>query len=106
MVPWLEAVHCFNHRLALAFRDAFEKVLAFQKIDNFLLQLYYMYEKCLERLPSLKVLSITNEESTPKPTKATDTRWLQHKYSAMNIALENFGAYIIHFEDLAHTDSG
>ena len=31
MLPWLEAVHWFNHRLELVFKDAFEKVPAFQK---------------------------------------------------------------------------
>ena len=42
MIHWLEAVHCFNHRQELAFKDALKKVPAFQKIDNFLLWLYYM----------------------------------------------------------------
>ena len=106
MVPWLDEFHCFNHRLELAFKDAFEKVPAFQKIHNFLLQLYYMYEKSPKRLQGLKELSVAYEESIPKPAKATGTRWLEHKYSAMKIALENFSACVTHFEDLAHTDSG
>ena len=38
LAPWLEIVHC------LAFEDAFDKIPpVFQKINNFLLQLHYMY---------------------------------------------------------------
>ena len=80
VVPWLEAVHCFNHRLELAIKDAFEKVPAFQKVDNFLLQLYFIYEKNPKRLQGLKELSMAYEESILKSTKATGTRWLEHKY--------------------------
>ena len=94
------------HRLELAFKDAFKKVPAFQKIKNFLLQLCYMYQKSPKRLQGLKELSIAYEESILRPTKATATRWLEHKYSVMKITIENFGVYITHFEDLAHTDSG
>ena len=64
-----------------------------------------MYEKNPQRLQGLKELSVAYEESILKPTKATGTRWLEHKYSALKIALENFGAYITHLEDLVHTDS-
>ena len=36
LAPWLEIVHCFNHRMELAFKDTFDKSPVFQKIDNFL----------------------------------------------------------------------
>ena len=35
---WLENVYCFNHRMKQAFKDAYEKIPPFQKIENFLLQ--------------------------------------------------------------------
>ena len=54
----------------------------------------------------MKELSVVYEESNPKPTKATGTRCLEHKYSATKIALENFGASRSCFKDLAHTASG
>ena len=65
-----------------------------------------MYEKSPKKLWDLKELSIAYEESIPNPTKAAATRWLEHKYSAMKIALENFDAYKTHFEDLARIDLG
>ena len=105
LAPWLEIIHCFNHRMELAFKDAFDKSPVFQKIDNFLLQLYYMYQKSPKRLRGLHEMSVAYQESIPKPTKANGTRWLEHKYSAIKIALENYGAYITHFEELTQTDS-
>ena len=42
--PWLELVHCFNHRIELALKDAFD-TSPFGDIDNMLMKLYYLYEK-------------------------------------------------------------
>ena len=41
--PWLELVHCFNHRIELALKDAFENS-AFVKIETILMKLYYLYQ--------------------------------------------------------------
>ena len=56
------------------------------------------------RLRVLHELSSAYQESIPKPTKANGTIWLEHKYAAIKIALENFEAYIPHLEELAQTD--
>ena len=41
---WLQLVHCFNHRIKLALKDAFD-TSPFGDIDNMLMKLYYLYEK-------------------------------------------------------------
>lgn len=41
----------------------------------------------------------------PKPTKVNGTRWIEHKYKAMEIFLQNYGAFMSHLESLAQTDS-
>ena len=48
--PWLENVHCLNCRMEQAFKDAFEKIPPFQKIENFLLQLHYLYVPLSKKL--------------------------------------------------------
>ena len=35
-LPWFEIVHCFNHRLELALKDAFQDIRSFQMIDEML----------------------------------------------------------------------
>nr|XP_047122893.1 zinc finger protein 862-like [Hydra vulgaris] len=103
--PWLQLIYCFNHRLELALKDAFEKTAAFEICETFLLNLRSLYEQSPKRLRELKLISEAWETSIPKPAKSYGTRWLDHKWNAMNIALENYGAYISHLESLSQTDS-
>ena len=103
--PWIEIVHCFNHRVELAIKDAFKGIKAFTDIDQFLLKLYYLYQKSPKRLRGLRNFAEALEESVPKPNKACGTRWIDHKYSAMKNVLDNYGIYIAHIEELCITDS-
>ena len=77
--PWLELGHCFNHRIKLALKDAFENS-AFAKIETMLMKLYYLYQKSPKRYRELKELSEAYEKTITKPTKAHGTRWIDHKY--------------------------
>ena len=102
--PWLELVHCFNHRIELALKDVFEKTF-FSKIENMLTKLYYLYQKSPKRYRELKELSEAYEKTITKPAKAHGTRWIDHKFYAMTKVLPNYGAYIAHLESLSQTDS-
>ena len=44
ITPWLELVHCFNHRIELVLKETFEN-FAFFKIENMLMKLHYLYQK-------------------------------------------------------------
>ena len=102
--PWLELAHCFNHRIELALKDASENS-AFAKIETILMKLYYLYQKSPKRYRELKELSEAYEKTITKPTKAHDTRWINHKYRAMERVLDNYGPYTAHLESLCHTNS-
>ena len=43
--PWVEVVHCFNHRLELAIKDAFNESVFYSNIDEMLSKLYWFYQK-------------------------------------------------------------
>ncbi|XP_065642255.1 E3 SUMO-protein ligase KIAA1586-like [Hydra vulgaris] len=103
--PWLEVVHCFNHRLELALKDAFESLSAFKTVDELLLQLYYLYQKSPKRYRKLQGLAEAWGNSVPKLTNRCGTRWIDHKYKAMKITLKNYGVFMTHIESLAITDS-
>ena len=75
--PWLELVHCFNHHIKLALKDSFENS-AFAKIGTILMKLSYLYQKSPKRYRELKELSEVYEKTITKPTKACDTRWIDH----------------------------
>ena len=42
--PWLVVVHCFNHKIELAAKDAFENSF-FEDINKMLVFLDYLYQK-------------------------------------------------------------
>ena len=103
--PWAEVVHCFNHWLELAIKDAFIKSIFYLNINEVLSELYWLYQKSPKRLTQLKELSEAFEKSIPKPTKADGTRWIDFKFRAMEKISENYGLCTTHLEQLAHTDS-
>ena len=73
IAPWLDVVHCFNHRLELSIKDALEKIPNFQTINEFLLKLYYLYQKSPKRLRCLHELEEEEGKSAQKPTKVGGT---------------------------------
>ena len=104
MAPWLVLVHCFNHRIELVIKDAFDGS-SFSKIDQMLQVLHSLYNARPKRYRELKRLAEACQISIPKPTKATGTCWIEHKVNAMKIVLENYGAFLSHIESLSQTDS-
>ena len=46
---WLQVIHCFNHRVGLALKDAF-KTTAFEDVDTMLWKLYYLHQKSAQHL--------------------------------------------------------
>ena len=102
--PWLTVIHCFNHRLELAIKDAL-KGSFFDEIDTMLLKLYYLCKKSLKRLHELRMFGEIYEKVVPKSAKASGARWIAHKVNAMQIVLPNYGVFMAHLESLAQTDS-
>ena len=74
-------------------KDAFQDS-AFAKIDEMLLKLHYLYKKSPKRLRELKIFSEAMEHVVPKPNKACATRWIKHKYRAMENILTNYGVFM------------
>ena len=103
--PWLQVIHCFNHRLELSIKDAF-KTDAFVKIDEMLMKLYYLCQKSPKRLRELKHMSEAWEKSVQKPSKNHGTYWIDHKLKSMQIALENYGVFLAHVESVTNRFTG
>ena len=68
MLHWLEVVHCFNHQLELASKDAFQDIKLFQMIDEMLMKIYYLYQNLPQRPRELKAFSNALEEAEPNPS--------------------------------------
>ena len=83
---------CLAHRIELAIKDAL-KSTCFKLIDEMLLRLYYLYEKSSKKLRQLEEIIadlsgyLTFEGGGTKPIRASGTRWVGHKLSAMKRVL-------------------
>ena len=51
-IQWLQVIHCFNHRVVVALKDAFATI-HFKNIEEMLLKLYYLYQKSSKHLREL-----------------------------------------------------
>ena len=80
--PWIQVIHCFNHRVELALKDAF-RTTSFEEADSMFCRLYYLYQKSPKRLSELRELSEAYDKTAPKPSKATGTSWIDCEYGAM-----------------------
>ena len=98
--PWLIYTWCVAHKLELALKDALSETI-FQKVDNMLLRLYYLYHKSPKKLQELKLLhdlikdTFDFEEGSLKPKRACGTRWIAFKLSALRLVLDKYGVYSI-----------
>ena len=97
-------VHCFNHRLELALKDAFSNS-RFKAVEEFLNEIYLLYQTSPKRYTELRRVAEAYGETIPKPTKAYDTRWIDHKLQAMQIGLDDYRPLIHHIQSLSQTDS-
>ena len=97
-LPWLFAIHCLNHHLELAAKDAFAKSYM---DDVFIMLMNLYYQKSPKRLHELKEMGHILEESVKKPEKAHGTRWQQHKSTLLKSLILGYPVICACLESLA-----
>jgi len=70
--PWLVSIHCFNHRLELAVKDALGQT-NFRDVTTFLDSLYATYSISSKRLRELRETSKLLKEAFFKPQRVDGT---------------------------------
>ena len=87
------------------------RALFFNQIDEMLLRLYYIYEKSPKKCRELEDVIIElkkciefDDEGT-RPIRASGSRWVTHKLSAMKRVVSKFGAYTNHLTTLSKDSS-
>ena len=91
---WVKIVHCFNHRLKLAIKEAFTITTFYHNTDEMLTKFYYLYQKCPKRLQQFRELNDAYKKSIPKSAKAYGTEWVDFKFQAMERLLGNYRPYM------------
>ncbi len=112
--PWLITIWCLSHRLELSLKDALKQTL-FTNIDEFLMQIYYVYSKAPKKCRELEEVtselkSLLDVPDFPaghgnKPKRACGTRFVCHKVQALQRILDRFGAYMNHLITLSESPS-
>ena len=77
----------------------------FKNIEEMLLKLYYLHQKSPKCFRELRELSEAYDKSLPKPTRCNGTRWIDHKYKALEVLYDNYGIFIAHLEWLVQAHS-
>ena len=88
-MPWIIGIHCANHGLELAVKDAC-KGTPFDDICTLLSYIHSVYERSPKRLVALKDLGAASGEEVRKPGRTNGTRWIQHKVKAAEILLNQY----------------
>ena len=105
-LEWIVWMWCFANRLELATKDALKGTFI-DNVDDMLLKLYYLYEKSPKKCRELE--DVVNDlkdclhfdDAGVKPIRASGTRWIGHKLSAMRRVVSKFGAYTSHLVTLS-----
>ena len=89
--PALFGVHCFTHRLELAFRDVVKSHPSYQELDKFLLDLYLFYHNS-----NLNEACLAAGSKVLVPTCVGGTRSLPHTLRALNNLWHIYPALVLH----------
>ena len=97
-------VHCFAHRLELAFRDVFKKHKIYEKLMNLLVGLHYFYKKQYKNKKGLLKMFEALEMKGVLPPKVTGTRWLPHLQRGIIALIRSFRGFEAHLCTISHTN--
>ena len=96
--PWLVVMHCLNHRLELAAKDAF-KGTSIDAVLTMLNTLHQLYDSSPKRWRDLQAVAEIMTEQVVRPKKANGTRWVQHKHRAVQALLQSYGPIVVHLDN-------
>ena len=91
-------------------KDALKSTF-FNQIDEMLLRLYYIYEKSPKKCRELEDViiqlkkCIEFDDKGTRPIRASGSRWVMHKLSAVKRVVSKFGAYTNHLTTLSKDSS-
>ena len=99
-LPWLVSIHCMNHRLELAAKDAYSNSFM-SEVSTMLSNLHTVYEKSPKKVLQLRQIADIMDEAIRKPEKASGTRWVQHKSRALKSLILSYSVIVAHIESMA-----
>ena len=87
--PELQAIHCYAHRLELAYKQVVTCSTYYQKIGTLVSSLHTMYHKSSTLRTELEGLYRQRGPSCQVPTRAGRVRWIPFMIQAVGICFRN-----------------
>ncbi|XP_036602308.1 sperm flagellar protein 2 [Trichosurus vulpecula] len=92
--PCVQTVHCFAHRLELAYQDALQSVQLYNTVNDLLQNVYYFYHDS----PSNKNALIATFEDLKIhpviPCRIGNSKWLPRLQTALQVFLKGYSAIV------------
>ena len=99
--PSVIVVHCFAHRLELAFKDASKSNSLHEKVvATLLMGLYYFYHNSTVNRSMLKRCSNTLQKKVRISTRVGGTRWVGHLHRALESVISSYPIIILHLQQV------
>ena len=97
--PSCITVHCFAHRLELAYKDAVKENKLYDSCIVLLMGLYYFYHNSPKQRQNLKRSFQSLNQSSVMPTRVGGTRWVGHIILSVENFLKGYQAIRAQLED-------
>uniref|UniRef100_A0A674HYF3 Sperm flagellar 2 n=1 Tax=Terrapene triunguis TaxID=2587831 RepID=A0A674HYF3_9SAUR len=93
--PCVQSVHCFAHRLELAYKGALKSIQLYTTLSGLLQNIYYFYHNSPLNKSNLKSIYETLKLRPAIPSRIGGTRWLSRLQTALQILLKGYPAILL-----------
>ncbi|XP_032848159.2 sperm flagellar protein 2 isoform X3 [Tyto alba] len=94
--PCVQSVHCFAHRLKLAYKGALKNIQLYNILSNALRNMYYFYHNSPLNKDDLKATYEAIKLRPAIPSRIGGSQWLPRLQTALQILLKGYPAIVLH----------
>uniref|UniRef100_U3IHY9 Sperm flagellar 2 n=1 Tax=Anas platyrhynchos platyrhynchos TaxID=8840 RepID=U3IHY9_ANAPP len=94
--PCVQSVHCFAHRLKLAYKGALKNIQLYNILTNGLRNMYYFYHNSPLNKNNLKATYEAIKIRPAIPSRIGGSQWLPRLQTALQILLKGYPAIVLH----------
>lgn len=94
--PCVQSVHCFAHRLKLAYKGALKNIQLYNILSNVLRNMYYFYHNSPLNKNNLKATYEAIKLRPAIPSRIGGSQWLSRLQTALQILLKGYPAIVLH----------
>ncbi|XP_066844386.1 sperm flagellar protein 2 isoform X3 [Anser cygnoides] len=98
--PCVQSVHCFAHRLKLAYKGALKNIQLYNILTNGLRNMYYFYHNSPLNKNNLKATYEAIRIRPAIPSRIGGSQWLPRLQTALQILLKGYPAIVLHLSKI------